>query len=271
MSWILVGAVVVILAAGLIGLGFWLGAPARDANVPDFARNPYEPFSRDAVVAIALREWRLFGEISDDTPTKTIQEMAFGKPERREGLWQRVGEYWWLGLNSDDPLRSRTGKHDEHGNVFAPDQDGSYAWSAAFISYVMRLAGAGDRFPYSECHCDYINEARRASMHQSPRGRVWAHSPETYAPRPGDLICLGEVDDRPLRFSDLPAGHFAGHCDIVVKTEPSVLTVIGGNVNDAVSIKHVPIAQDGKLVGPNGELLDRFRAWAVVVEVLYDR
>ena len=35
--------------------------PAPDAHVPPFARVPYEPISRDAVVAIALREWRLFG------------------------------------------------------------------------------------------------------------------------------------------------------------------------------------------------------------------
>ena len=34
------------------------------------------------------------------------------------------------------------------GNEFPP-QDGDYAWSAAFVSYVMRIAGAGPRFPYS--------------------------------------------------------------------------------------------------------------------------
>ena len=43
--------------------------PARDAHVPDFARRPYEPFNRTAAVAIALREWRLFGSpIVDEDP-----------------------------------------------------------------------------------------------------------------------------------------------------------------------------------------------------------
>ena len=39
-----------------------MGNPMPDAHVPPFAKVPYEPFSRDAVVAIALREWRLFGQ-----------------------------------------------------------------------------------------------------------------------------------------------------------------------------------------------------------------
>ena len=41
---------------------------APDTHVPPFARVPYQPFSRDAVVAIALREWRLFGSPVDDEP-----------------------------------------------------------------------------------------------------------------------------------------------------------------------------------------------------------
>ena len=33
---------------------------------------------------------------------------------------------------------------------------------------------------------------------------------------PGDLICLGRGSARDLRYDDLPAGQFPGHCDIVV-------------------------------------------------------
>ena len=43
--------------------------PAPDAHVPPFARVPYEPFSRDAVVAIALREWRLQNRDLEAQPT----------------------------------------------------------------------------------------------------------------------------------------------------------------------------------------------------------
>ena len=43
---------------------------------------------------------------------------------------------------------------------FPAGQDGTYAWSAAFISYVMRIDGAGPKFPYAISHSTYINAAR---------------------------------------------------------------------------------------------------------------
>src|SRR5689334_5635431 len=42
-----------------------------DSHVPDFARRPYAPFARDSVIAIALREWRLFDRPVDDDPPGT--------------------------------------------------------------------------------------------------------------------------------------------------------------------------------------------------------
>ena len=77
-------------------------APPPDVHVPPFARIPYEPISRDAVAAIALREWRLFGSRVDDDPPGSYRPASpEDKSERQQGLWQRVGEYWWLGMNAD--------------------------------------------------------------------------------------------------------------------------------------------------------------------------
>jgi len=56
------------------------------------------------------------------------------------------------------------GKHDGHGKVFPPEDDGEFAWSAAFISYVMRIAGAGAAFPYAADHAVYINAAKRMTL-----------------------------------------------------------------------------------------------------------
>jgi len=75
---------------------------------------------------------------------------------------------------------------------------------------------------------------------------------ESYAPQLGDLICTGRGRSAHLRFDDLPAGQFQSHCDIVVQTSPESLSVIGGNVDDAVTMKHVPTTPDGKLAGPDG-------------------
>jgi hypothetical protein len=240
-----------------------------DAHVPPFAKVPYEPFSRQAVVAIALREWRLFGQNVADPAAEAARVI---KPEREEGLWQRVGEYWWLGLNAGSPESAWTGEHDGSGKVFAPDDDGDYAWSAAFVSYVMRIAGAGRRFPYSADHADYINAARRVSLGETKAWIVSAERVQDYAPRPGDLVCFGRGAARGLRYKDLPTpGLFTSHCDIVVDTTvPGQISVIGGNVEDSVTMNTVPVTADGKLATPEGVVLDTRFPWLAVLRLLVD-
>jgi hypothetical protein len=240
-----------------------IGAPgtATTAHIPPFARWPYEPFSREAAVQLALGEWRAFRQ-----PVSYPHVEEAEDDEREEGFWQRVGLYWWIGLDPSWPQSGWTGIHDASGQVFPPSQDGYFAWSAAFISYVMRLAGAGPGFPYSETHSDYIN----AAAQHAPGVPLEAHRVEVYAPQIGDLICQWR-GARPVTFDQLPAGRFPGHCDIVVGITPGQLSVIGGNVDDAVAMKYVPTTLDGHLAGPDGVVLDPDYHWFVVLKVLYRR
>lgn len=242
------------------------GPQMPDAHVPPFAKVPFEPFSREAVVAIALREWRLFGQNMAD-PAKDAMRTV--KPEREQGLWQRVGEYWWLGMNAGSPESDWTGRHDAKGDVFPRDEDGNYAWSAAFVSYVMRIAGAGKRFPYSADHADYINAARRVSLGQTQRWLISAERVQDYAPLPGDLICFGRGSARGLRYEDLPTpATFTSHCDIVVDTAtPGQIAVIGGNVEDSVTMTTVPVTADGRLATPDGTVLDKRFPWMAVLRL----
>jgi hypothetical protein len=236
-----------------------------DVHIPPFARWPYQPFSREAAVQIAYREWRAFGQpvVYPNTP------LPFDN-ERSEGLWQRVGEYWWLGLPMGSSAdQNFTGLHNQNGMVFPASQDGNYAWSAAFIDYVMRMAGAGHRFPYASNHSDYINAARRRSPGPSGNLAISAQRPENYAPQRGDLICMWR-GGRPVRFDDLPTGRFPGHCDIVVAVRGGQLDVIGGNVDNSVSLKHVPVTPDGRLATPDGSVVDPDHPWFVVIHVEYD-
>lgn len=210
---------------------------APDAHAPPFARVPYQAFSAETVVAIALREWRLFGG-RDYDPDDTAS------PERDDGLWQRIGEYWWIGLDAGSVENGWTGRHDGLGQEFPPDRDAAFAWSAAFISYVMRIAGAGPRFPYAPDHAEYINAARR--------GGDWvvqALDPAAHAPRPGDLICRGRARAAGLRFTALPAPRFPSHCDIVVSGSANgMLAAIGGNVGNAVTRRWFDVDSDGRLM-----------------------
>jgi hypothetical protein len=240
--------------------------------VPAFAMKPYEPFNRADAVAIALREWRLFGAKVDDAPPEgRPTPLPQDKAERQPGLWQRVGEYWWEGLavppGQAAPREEYwTGKHDASGRVFPAAADGRYAWSAAFIDYVMRIAGAGERFPYAPNHATYVNAAAAGT---SPILRAYA--PQSYAPRPGDLICFGRYRARSLKFSDLPTDYiWPGHCAMVVAIQPGTLTTVGGNVDDAVTMVHVPVTDAGMLATPDGATVDQRYPWFVVIRVLYD-
>ena len=231
-----------------------------DAQVPDYAKRPYEPFSRENAVAVALREWRAWGMRVNDAPPGPDLPIAL-RPDREPGLWQRVGDYWWFGQNALSPSGGWTGKYGDFG---APYRGEPAAWSAAFISYLMRVAGAGDRFPYSTLHATYINAAAQGNS------ILQALPPESTAPGPGDLICYGRRGAERLRFSDLPAPSFYGHCDMVVAAEAGLLTVIGGNVTAGVTMKHVPVTASGTLAGPGGIPVDQRYPWFVVLRVLYD-
>lgn len=244
------------------------GPSGVDDHVPDFAQRGFEPFSRQDAVAIALGEWRLFGmPVDDDDPeTRPEPETTVLKPEQRPGLWERIGEYWWIGQDPYEREASWTGKHDADGTAFDFHHDGHYAWSAAFISYVMRVAGAGPRFPYAPNHSTYINAAAEGSS-----SGLRAFAPQALAPNLGDLICAGRGSGKRVRFNDLPTRYgFPSHCAIVVARTPGQLAVIGGNVDDAVTLTHVPVGPDGRLAGPDGRILDSRYPWLAVLQVQYD-
>src|SRR4029077_14137336 len=79
-----------------------------DIHIPPYAKQPYQLFSRAAAVEIALREWRAFGQklvLSPNAPDSADSK------ERDEGLWQRVGDYWWQGLDYGSRDGAWTGKH----------------------------------------------------------------------------------------------------------------------------------------------------------------
>lgn len=250
-----------VLAAGTLLL-LLSSCAAPDSHAPPFARRGYEPFSRTDAVAIAMGEWRLWGRRVDDNWGKGYVQRGPTMAERQPGFWERVGEYWWQGMNAGQREDAWTGKHNAKGQVFPVARNGDYAWSAAFISYVMRIAGAGRNFPYAPDHAKYINYAARAAKGEIRNPLLIAENPDDYAPRLGDLLCFGREWADHLTFADLPTAHpFPAHCAIVVGGKPHQVDVVGGNVDDAVVLQHVKADDQGR-VGP---------PWMVVLRVMYQR
>jgi hypothetical protein len=73
-----------------------------------------------------------------------------------------------------------------------------------------------------------------------------------------------------LTFAELPAGRFTGHCGIVVALRPGQISIIGGNVEDAVALTHVPVTNQGMLDTPDGTVVDTRYPWLVVIRVAYN-
>ena len=192
----------------------------------------------DKMLEISRREWEFFGK-------QTIRDGHIVNPghrETEEGYWQKVGVFWKEGVNL--PL---TGK------------DTDEPWSAAFISYVMRKAGAGERFLYSEWHAHYIQRAMKAREEQDPNYGFWGYRLSERAPQLGDLVCYAREDG--VDFDHLPPV-FKSHCDLVVAVRPREIDVIGGNVEDSVTLK--TLATDDK-----GMLIDKNNKWIAVLRNLF--
>ncbi|WP_245614956.1 DUF2272 domain-containing protein [Muricoccus aerilatus] len=129
------------------------------------------------------------------------------------------------------------------------------AWSAAFVSYVMRAAGVDEReFHASASHAFYLDAILRDAAEFPARAPFLPHDPTGRAPEPGDLICA-DRSRRPLaswRDRLAEVGRFRPmHCDIVLRTAPGVAEAVGGNIADAVTLTLYPTDAAG-LVMPRG-------------------
>ncbi|MDT6962227.1 DUF2272 domain-containing protein [Cupriavidus sp. SZY C1] len=135
----------------------------------------------------------------------------------------------------------------------APDcrqvTQGAWAWSAVFISWVMRKAGLdNDQFLTGQSHSMYVVDARDGIL---PRPAFHVE-PVPGLPRPGDMICAGRGRDKYLSDpSEIGFGTTPMHCDIVVEVDraANVVKAIGGNVQQSVSMDVIDLNDAGQLDG----------------------
>lgn len=190
----------------------------------------------DKIVKLCREEWAFFGKQEFAINGKKIRD---GMDETEEGFWQRVGIYWLEGTG-----KNLSGKNDD------------FPWSATFISYVMRKAGAGDRFKYSTQHSVYIRAAIKAKAAGKLHAGFWGHRISERSPEAGDLVCYARQSGVTY---DTPSANYKSHADIVIGKKDGAIQVIGGNVGNSVSLKSVRL--DAK-----GRIADKSRQWFAVLE-----
>ena len=165
-----------------------------------------------------------------------------GPKERDSGYGELVENYWRVATGRD--LGSRA------------------AWSGAFISYVMKEAGAGPSWPTTGSNAQYIQVAMKNREQRT--GHFWARRLSEYAPRPGDLVC--NAREGGIDFDRQPR-NYAAHCDLVVDVRDGWIAVIGGNLSNSVAKRPLMTDEGGRLVTPQPRNFDSaVRNWFVVIE-----
>lgn len=123
----------------------------------------------------------------------------------------------------------------------------AHPWSAVFVSYVMRTAGAGPAFAYSAAHQTYIRAARRNRLTGNAANPFWGFRASEAAPRVGDLVCAARMRSGATYDNIADRRPRATHGDIVVEVHPGRIRVIGGNVGQTVGDKWLVTLPDGRL------------------------
>ena len=223
-------------------------APTREAPLS------YPPSVRERVLRFALAEWEEWGRITVEPGQRRLHASAGGGPESSLDAFPRVLAYWRAVDDASGVIERNRGRFVAALGGAGGGTWGEPAWSAAFVSWVMRSAGVDRReFAGSAAHAFYL-DAMLADARDFPATAPFVpHGWTERAPEPGDLVCA-DRSRRPLalwqdRLSE--AGRFRPmHCDIVVNVTPGTVQAVGGNVADAVTM--VRYAADG-----TGRLLPR--------------
>lgn len=117
------------------------------------------------------------------------------------------------------------------------------AWSAAFISWLMKESGAKDSFKYSASHSTYIREAIK--NRKENKGSWKGYKPSEVKIEKGDLVCYARQGG--VNYDTTSS--YTSHCDIVssVDRKKKQISTIGGNVSDSVKVTSYAIDKKGFL------------------------
>lgn len=228
------------LPALFASLGLVVAGCAASTSGPTPPAPPAADSFRARVVQVAIAEWVYWGRQNG------YPKFRRGRRENESTYRRRVLTYW----------REGVGREVNGSRV---------AWSGAFVSFVMRRAGAGSGFPYSGSHGVYMRAALAAATKGPTRAAIVAHRPDDYTPRPGDLVC--NTLRRGASFDYVPRP-FVGHCDIVVAVSRRKVDVIGGNLSDGVSRRTLVADGRGHVLPRQPRNLDpAVKGWIMVIEM----
>lgn len=223
-----------------------LGALLAACAPPPEPPLSYPPSARERILRIALAEWQDWGGQSAEQPATASEAELRNFP--------RVLAYWRAVPEGAGPIARNRLLYREDSPALWHEP----AWSAAFVSFVMRSAGVDAReFPPSAAHAFYLDALIADATRFPATAPFIPHDVGAHAPRAGDLVCA-DRSAAPLaswRERAADQGRFRPmHCDIVVRVASGRVEAVGGNVRDAVTLSRFATDPAGRLLPrPPGE------------------
>lgn len=244
----------------LLGLALLLacGTAWAGDGCPDLASRQQDPQVATRIAAVACAEslrWnRPFIDIEGRLASLSTYEAEDRGLQDGAAPWRRVAFYWQAsGLLSG--MAFKPGAADCQVAAMRPDVPGlgcrafvvDTPWSAAFISWVMQRAGVPG-FRISASHADYV----RAALRDPAASPYRLQAPQEVRLQPGDLLCYARsaqaLGPEGLRAQlESGSGGVPMHCDVVVSREPGRVYLVGGNVQQAVTLRILPTNAEHRL------------------------
>lgn len=140
-----------------------------------------------------------------------------------------IQDYWKRGVGLNYSV----------AQLLSDDFQQNNAWSAAFVSWVMNVSGAGDSFPYSATHSKYIIETTDNRFNK-PKAKFKAYDISEKKPKPSDIVCRTRSGTI-ASYNDVQQGDLL-HCDIITEVDKTKVVAVGGNLDNKV--KQVELSLD---------------------------
>ncbi|MEH3023791.1 MAG: DUF2272 domain-containing protein [Pseudomonas oryzihabitans] len=193
-----------------------------------------------SIVSAAMREWEHWGK---STWNVTTAQKQIGHTDKEDAFAQYIIEKY-CSVTRVNPTRSSI-------------QNDEFFWSAVGMSAFMCMGGfKEDQFPFSQRHSTFIRKfvaARKVNDSSCP---FWGYRAEEIgiSPEVGDLVAYAYGDgitaEQAATYYD-KTSLYSSHSDLVVAKRPTEIDVIGANVCDSVTMKTLPIDQDGHIADPH--------------------
>lgn len=197
---------------------------------------------------LMLKAPRLFSELGGSaelvgpaSARKVLPRSAPGLPiTPNPGLAARVaqfadaefGEYGHY-VEDQSPLRERIGLYWKQLKRDHDGADHGVFWSAAFVSYMVHLAGGDDAFECSGMHSKYVNRAILDRI-AGRTSRYWGYRTSELKPAVGDILAMNRGSGRTLDYEEArKSDHYPSHADIVTSVDAGGVHTVGGNVGKA--------------------------------------